>query len=291
MLITFFADDVTEALQYNDLFPKDENFELASCQQWTRDVRSFPLKDYEKAKSVPVLMYHRIIDEKDLDENLYEEDGSIVSTVVLKENFTEQMKLLKREEYTTLTLRELELFINGKLDVPKNSIVLTFDDGFKDNAYEAYPVLKENDFTAASFVITGSITKNEKDYKPGTFQYLSVHDLKNSCDVFEFESHTYNFHQRMKDGTPFLIGKTDKDAEADIRASIVNLDGSKQAFASPYGGFDDGNIQLFKDLGFNMAFTVVPGDVSRGTNIYEIPRKEIKPETTIEEYKQIIGLQ
>ncbi|MGN8644827.1 polysaccharide deacetylase family protein [Gracilibacillus sp. HCP3S3_G5_1] len=292
IIIGFYYDDVSRALYEDDLFPADKSFDIQTCQNWRDNVRQFNLTDQNKADQVTVLMYHRIIEEEQLEDIHLEANGEIVSTVMIKSTFDQQMQLLKEEGFTTLTLKELELFIKGKLDVPERSIVLTFDDGFTDNAIEVAPVLREYGFTGVSFVITGAVNMYDAKYQPGKYQYFSVEDVQYTCDVFEFESHTYNFHKRMDDDTPYLIGKPDELVRKDLEASIINLDGNTQAFASPYGAFDEGNIQLFKELGFNMAFTVIPDTVVPGeTAIYQIPRKEVFPHESMKEFKEKIGLQ
>ncbi|WP_194842037.1 polysaccharide deacetylase family protein [Gracilibacillus salitolerans] len=64
---------------------------------------------------------------------------------------------------------------------------------------------------------------------------------------------------------------------------LVNLDWSTQAF-------DEDNIQLFKDLGFNMAVTVTPETVRPGIDIYQIPRIEISPNEKMQVFNEKIGL-
>ncbi|MDX8045609.1 polysaccharide deacetylase family protein [Gracilibacillus sp. S3-1-1] len=290
LIISLFYQDVARALDQNEFFPTNKTFDLQACQQWRNEISSFDLTPKEKATEITILMYHRVIPEDKLEDNHFEQDGSIVSTIVLKEDFEEQMQLLHDNGYITLTLEELALFIKNELDIPKRSIVLTFDDGFKDNAIEVAPILREHHFHATSFVITGAVNKYDATYEPGEYQYFSVDDLHNICDVFEFESHTYNFHKRMEDHTPYLTGKPIEEVREDLEASIINLNGQNQAFASPYGAFNEENLALFKELGFNMAFTVVPDTVKPGTDIYQIPRKEIYPRETIEEFKVKIGL-
>ena len=76
-------------------------------------------------------MYHSISYEK----------GNILR--VSKENFRKQMKYLKDNNYTTLTLDELYNYMKTGKIVPKKPIVITFDDGYKDNYTNAYPILKE----------------------------------------------------------------------------------------------------------------------------------------------------
>ncbi|MEL7598058.1 MAG: polysaccharide deacetylase family protein, partial [Clostridiaceae bacterium] len=100
---------------------------------------------------VPVLMYHSIG---------YEKDNPVRLPV---ENLEKQMKYLKDNNYTTLSLDELYDYFENNKPIPEKSIVLTFDDGYLDNYTKLYPVLKKYGLKGTIFVITKAIDK-EKDY-------------------------------------------------------------------------------------------------------------------------------
>mgnify|MGYP001565841757 FL=1 len=122
-------------------------------------------------KKIPILMYHSISYEK---ENILR---------VPKENFRNQMKYLKDNNYTTLTLDELYSYMKTGKDLPNKPIVITFDDGYKDNYTNAYPILKEFNLKATIFVITNTID-HEKDYLTST--EIKLMDSNN----IRIESHT-----------------------------------------------------------------------------------------------------
>ncbi len=76
------------------------------------------------------------------------------------ENFKEQMRYLK-ENFTVLSLKQfLEYRDTGK-ELPKNSVLITFDDGYRDNYLYAYPVLKELGLPATIFITTSVIDTPE----------------------------------------------------------------------------------------------------------------------------------
>jgi hypothetical protein len=125
-----------------------------------RDFSSAP----EFADNVPVLMYHHVIPESKLKKQHFTEVGDINEMIVTLEEFTKQMNYLKDENYTVLSLKEFEGFMTNQKRVPAKSVLITFDDGFK-NVFEfAYPVLKKHDFYAVHFIITGLITDRTVDY-------------------------------------------------------------------------------------------------------------------------------
>ncbi|MBE6055951.1 MAG: polysaccharide deacetylase family protein, partial [Clostridium sp.] len=83
------------------------------------DIRTFTKEPLiYNNKSIPVLMYHSIDYEKGNELRLP------------KEQFKEQMKYLKDNGYTTLTLKELHNFLDKNNPIPEKSIVITLDDGY-----------------------------------------------------------------------------------------------------------------------------------------------------------------
>lgn len=76
---------------------------------------------------------------------------------IRKEKIIEQFNYLKKNNYRTLWMSDVQELKNKKQKLPKKSIVLTFDDGFVDNYSELYPLLKEYDFKAVCFMVLGRI--------------------------------------------------------------------------------------------------------------------------------------
>ncbi|ADU29695.1 polysaccharide deacetylase family protein [Evansella cellulosilytica] len=291
IIIRLYFDDFAQALtEEPKYFPPHKALPIDKCQEWTNIVRDFGIEVEESVDNVTVLLYHRVIPEEELRDNHYDHNGELYSTILVKEDFEEQMALLKDHDYVTLTAKELQLFLKGELGIPKNSVVITFDDGFKDNYYEAYPVLKEHDFHAINFIITSFINVRDVDHDPTYSQYLSVSDVEKGCDVFEYQSHTYNFHERTFNFKAFLEVKPNDEIKEDLLSSINNLNDNKRAFAYPYGEYNDRTITILEEIGFEMAFTTAYTNAKVGDNLYEIPRKEVYANTSIEEFKVIMGL-
>ena len=200
------------------------------------------------------------------------------------------MAFLKQQQFTTLTATELALFMKNQLKIPQKSVVITFDDGFKNTYHEAYPILKKYNFTAINFLITSYITEKDSKFEPASMQYLSVSDLQKGCDVFDYQLHTYNLHHKNKKDQSFLVSKPKKDVIHDLRISINNLNKTYPLFAYPYGEYNEDVIHILKSLNITMAFTVEKESAQPNISLYKIPRNVVLPNLTLNEFKELLNL-
>ena len=95
------------------------------------------------APRVVILLYHRIA----------EPVADPHSLIVSAEHFTQQLEILRRQ-YCVISLRELGRRLQtGRLG--RRAVVLTFDDGYVDNLWNARPLLKQYGLPATFFIATG----------------------------------------------------------------------------------------------------------------------------------------
>lgn len=216
-------------------------------------------------KSVPVLMYHSIDYEK----------GNELR--VPKEAFREQMSYLKQNGYTTLTLNELyNFFINNK-PIPEKAIVITFDDGYKDNFENAYPILKEFGFNATIFVITSTVDTDKG--------YLTSKELKElEANGIDIESHTVNHEQLDK-----LTYNEQITTLKNSKEYLEKLLGEQKKYtAYPFGKWNDDTIKAAKDSGYAMVFTTVSGWANKSQDIYKLHRVYISANFSMKEFEKRI---
>lgn len=246
------------------LIPKQAN-ELAvydSSKIEKKIIESVPIF-HEYNKKIPILMYHSISYEK----------GNTAR--IPKEKFREQMKYLKDNKYTTLTVDELYSYMQtGKL-VPSNPIVITFDDGYKDNYTNAYPILKEFGLKATVFVITNTIDMDKN--------YLTSNEIKSmDSNNIRIESHTVAHEQLDKlsysDNVKTMTASKTK-LEKILGRNINYL-------AYPYGTYNDNIIKAAKESGYKLAFSTQYGWIDKGDNIYLLGRIFINSNFNLEQFKE-----
>jgi peptidoglycan/xylan/chitin deacetylase (PgdA/CDA1 family) len=91
-----------------------------------------------------------------MDENDRERDYIQPGLYVSRKIFEEQIAFLSKK-YNIISLKELTDLITGKHHIPSNSLVITFDDGWRDNYLHAFPILKRHDAPAVIFLTTDFI--------------------------------------------------------------------------------------------------------------------------------------
>lgn len=233
----------------------------------------------ELAKSISILSYHHLLKN---EENPFPNNDSVLSV----ENFQEQMKYLHDNNFNAITLDELEKFLRGEIKLPKNSIVITFDDGYKSNYIYAYPVLKEYGFKASIFMITKLITNEPTKFDPKTLQYLSWKEMKETKDVFEYASHTDDLHRLDAKNKSFLVVQPKDVVYADLKKTQELLETTYLAY--PYGQYTKNTMSILNDLNFKMAFTTKSGTVKPGNDMLKLKRYVISPNTSLNKFKKIV---
>lgn len=215
---------------------------------------------------VPVLMYHHISPSP----------GAITAS---PENFEDQLRWLSRNAYTSLTASEFASHLAGA-QVPKRSVLITFDDGYLDNWVYAYPLLKKYGFKAVVFLVTSWVHDGpvrphlgQVDVLPETPEHTECErriDAGRSDEVIlrwseiramqaegvvEFHSHTHT-HTRWD-----LVDAANKnrhiqeELEASRRSLETHLGSVQPHFCWPQGYFDPEYQALAKAQGFKYLYT------------------------------------
>jgi len=132
---------------------------------------------------INILAYHRILD----DSHGFSGDKELISAT--KNDFEWQVKYIKKH-YNAITFSELFACIEGQKSLPKNPVIITFDDGFIDNFTNAYQILLENSIPATFFISTDYIGKKGTfwfDFVAIAIKNLPDGNYKNSKHNIQFE--------------------------------------------------------------------------------------------------------
>lgn len=200
---------------------------------------------------VPMLMYHHVA-EKTCDI-LY----------VPTEDFDRQMKFLRDRKYNVIPLRELVDSIVQKKKLPRNTVVITLDDGYENNFTNAYPILKKYNIPAIIFALPGHC---------GWKGYLTRQQLKELSDNgIDIGSHTMN--------DVWLPSRSDEEVRkelVDSKKALEEITGKKiDFFCYPVGGFDERVRTAVMRAGYKAACATNPGKFSDNNDIYALKRLKV----------------
>jgi poly-beta-1,6-N-acetyl-D-glucosamine N-deacetylase len=102
--------------------------------------------------AVPVLAYHGV-------------NGARDHYSVTRRAFAEQMMMLDRAGFETITIAEYVRFLQGvTVNLPKRPILITFDDGRLDSYRGADRILAKHGFRATMFAIAGFVEEHSSFY-------------------------------------------------------------------------------------------------------------------------------
>ncbi len=216
---------------------------------------------------IAILGYHDVVSDEE-KEQYYKDNVWVIS----ESKFEEQMKYLSDHGYTTLTMEQLDAYYNNDLDVPKKSVVLTFDDGFQSFNKRVKPVLEKYDMQATCFVI-GRKTQMKQTKQKGKYQYLSQKDLVNDENV-QYYSHTYNFHHFAS----FFRKQMEVASYEEIMDDFEENENivSDRYVAFPYGKTSENAKAVLKQRGVHLAFGAGQNrKMVRSDDRYLLPRYNV----------------
>ena len=237
-----------------------------------KEIKNNKNTNENEAKKIRTFAYHRIYDPKT------EKCNEVICHT--ETQFESHIKYLYDNNFFSLTTKELEMFIDNKIRLPKKSVVLTIDDGTL--VKRAIPILEKYKLNASLFLVTSRF--NKQDFIDFTSDYLELH------------SHTHNMHKAGQcagygtQGGGILCLKESEVLE-DLKKSREILNGAT-AFCYPFYDYSQRAINLLKEAGFEMAFAGLlnaKGYSYVGTNKMLIPRVTILSYTSFNEFKNYVS--
>lgn len=239
------------------------------------------LRIYESAyflknhpKWIPILMYHKIpAAEIKSQHKIY----------VTKNNFEKHLQFFKKQGFQTLTFADLEHYRQGQKDFrhfPKKPLILTFDDGYKDNLENASPLLKKYNFKAQLFLLADpQINQNiwdKSDTEPAHEIIAGSERLQWKNSAFEIGSHGFS-HQKITslNDTEALneLVNSKKCLEKEFGTNV-------NVYAFTYGSSSKKAAELAEKAGYGYAVNTDSGGLNIEEAPYSIFRVNIFPNET-----------
>jgi len=189
--------------------------------------------DRKNSSGVAVLNYHAFYDET----NAQERQGCNTSICHSKAQFKTHLDYIKDNNILTLKMNEVEMYIDGKIQLPK-SVLLTIDDGGRTK--HGIDMLTEYKMYATIFLVTSW-------YEPSNYSVT---------DYIELHSHSHKLHNvgDCPTGQGGGIQCLDESViQEDLKTTREKLNNTTY-FCYPFYEYNEYSIKMLKQAGFTMAF-------------------------------------
>ena len=228
--------------------------------------------DGEAERTLRVLMYHKVND-------LWPNPTTVPTSV-----FDAQMTLLGELGYVPVSLDAVLAHYLRGTPLPAKAVLLTFDDGYRDNLENALPILRRYGYPAVLFVPIGFLDDARPLPHEESLRLLGIRNETVDWDELaaleaggvRIESHGIG-HRPLSELEP-------AEAAREIALSKLRLEErlgrEVEAFAFVKGSLADyrpEHASLVQQAGYKIAFTSVSGANASSTDRFRLRRYNVEP--------------
>ena len=256
----FNFNDYIEDYDFKHVFPKIMHIYKTALMQ----------KAY--SGTIPVLMYHKIPDEKINSQH---------RIFVPKKKFENHLKFFKFRGLTSIMFKDYLAFANGDRPIsefPKKPFILTFDDGYEDNYRNMLPLTEKYGFKGVLFLPGDfSITRNNWDIgeNPEDNQLMTSEQKKSFVNAgWEIGAHTLSHADLTRLPNDQAIVEIEEGKirlEEELKTKIIS-------FAYPYGIYNDHLKVMVEKSGFEFGISTDTGGMFIESDRFAIFRVNMFPE-------------
>jgi peptidoglycan/xylan/chitin deacetylase (PgdA/CDA1 family) len=215
------------------------------------------------------------------------------------------MRYLRRAGYAALSADQFVAFLQGQTEVPRRSVLITFDDGYLDNHVYAYPVLRRYGLRATVFVVTAWVSDGPPRACAGERAAASLPDTPShrvcmaairsgradevmlrwseirqgeTDGVVEAHSHTHS-HVRWDEQYADRVKRIDAlEADLEQSRSVLRRELGKESrhLCWPWGRYDPDYQTAARRVGFAAQYVAAKGVNTAGCDPSRISRVVVK---------------
>jgi peptidoglycan/xylan/chitin deacetylase (PgdA/CDA1 family) len=228
----------------------------------------------QRTLRVPVLMYHHIA-APPLGADAVRQDLSVTP-----EQFEAQLQYLHEQGYESIALNDLLMAVQTGAPLPPKPVVLTFDDGYRDNHEYALPLLQRYGYTGAFFLSVAFIDSGNPEY----LTWDQVADM--AAAGMDIEAHGYTHPDLRDSDMDDLIFQVLRPKEA-IEARTSKM---VRFFCYPAGHYDERVIRVLRSANYWGALTLISGVEQRSDNTFEWERIRVRGRYDVQDLDRILGV-
>lgn len=219
---------------------------------------------------VAVLNYHKVAE--------HPRAGEPATMAVPPALFAEQMAFLAEAGFRTVPPQSLS--VEGlSRTLPPQPLIVTFDDGYRDNHREALPAMRRHGFTGLVFLIGDYLDGADDAPRPceritPDSPMMGRDEIRELVDEgWCFGSHSMT-HARLTEVDDARV-RWELSTSRRLVEQITDRDVG--TFAYPYGAWLPRLSSLVREAGYELAFTVRRGPMHQGADPFAIRRIPVGP--------------
>ena len=229
------------------------------------------------------IAFHDVVDERD----------AAGTDAVTTARLTEFFDWLKGTGWTPVSLDDLSAAARGDKPLPRQAILITFDDGFRSLYTRVYPLLKAYRFPAVAALVgswvepgpDGTVLYSDQMVPRDRFVSWEEAREMQASGLVEFASHSYDLHRGILSNPqgnqmPAAIARhydpaagayeDDTQYRARIQSDLTRardlmaarLGRPPRALVWPFGRYTGPALEIAKQAGFSFALTLEPEPAS-----------------------------
>ncbi|RJX18266.1 MAG: polysaccharide deacetylase family protein [Ammonifex sp.] len=215
-----------------------------------------------------ILMYHKV--------NPDPREGGL-GLRVPPSKFDWQMKYLKTRGFTVIDMDSACFYLRYGRPLPPKPVVITFDDGYRDNYLFAWPILKKYGFCATVYhVVNATGGYNFFDADRGSqprSSMLGWNEIREmtASGTITFGAHTLDHRPLTK------VGPEEASRQIFGAKEVLEQELGRPVnhFCYPYGDYNREVSEMVKAAGFKTAVTCVRGVNHPGEDLFTLKRIRI----------------
>ena len=227
--------------------------EIINIENKTPDLPPDQTSTSTVSLNVPILVYHSVHPAEKNETDLMKEFN------VTPETFEKQLAFLKENSYTVISFDDYISALKNEKTLPEKSVMINFDDGWKNQYDYAFPILKKYNDTATFFIETNFINHHG---------FLSLDEIKELRDTgMTIGAHTKN-HPKLSTITDQNI--LDDEIAGSKKVLENDLGQPVKYLAYPYGLYNDQVIETTKKAGFLAGRSFTGGKHNTTDNLFNL---------------------
>ncbi|MBU6214900.1 polysaccharide deacetylase family protein [Patescibacteria group bacterium] len=202
----------------------------------TSESASIPAASSTDSINVPILVFHVV-------RPAYESDSPAVRAIAqTPEVFDAELEYIQNAGYHVISFSELEAYFRDAAPLPPKPMIISFDDGWRNQFVYAFPILQKHGMIATFFVFTNAIGKR------GFLSWDNLQTLRDAGMTIGSHSLSHPYLTKIRN-----IGELTNEIVGSKLLLEAKLGVAINEFAYPFGQYNDAIVAIVRKAGYKSA--------------------------------------